>query len=131
MHATGRISEDLRCDLFWHCGTGYATRNLVDNNHIFDGGKVYAAGIVSAERAATGKRSLKVNDHRALRPSWQPHFYYEPHITQGIVKQAFDVWIVPDTQFFTEWRDTSAYPLNVGPSVQFDGSGNVSIQAPR
>jgi hypothetical protein len=38
---------------------------------------------VSAERAVTGQHSLKVTDSATLQPSWQPHFYYEPHITLG------------------------------------------------
>lgn len=81
---------------------------------------------VSGERAATGQRSLKVTDSATLRPAWQPHFYYEPHILSGRVRQSFDVWLETNAQFFTEWRDTSAYPQNLGPSVRFDGNGNVS-----
>ncbi len=81
---------------------------------------------ISDERAATGKRSLKITDSKTLQPSWQPHFYYEPHITAGTVRQSFDVWLGANAQFFTEWRDTAAYPQNVGPSVLFEGNGRIS-----
>ena len=82
--------------------------------------------VVSDERAAAGKHSLKITDSKTLQPAWQPHFYYEPHLTEGIVRQSFDVWLEPDAEFFTEWRDTAAYPQNVGPSVRFAGSGSVT-----
>lgn len=82
---------------------------------------------VTDERAASGKHSLKITDSKTLKPSWQPHFYYEPHFVSGTLRQSFDVWLSPEAQFFTEWRDTAAYPQNVGPSVRFDGNGDVSV----
>ena len=82
---------------------------------------------VSAERAAAGQRSLKITDSKSLQPTWQPHFYYQPHLTTGRVRQSFDVWLEPNNQFFTEWRDNAEYPKNVGPSVQFDGKGQISV----
>ncbi|NQU21030.1 MAG: right-handed parallel beta-helix repeat-containing protein [Candidatus Nealsonbacteria bacterium] len=82
---------------------------------------------VSEDRAASGKRSLKVTDSKTLQPTWQPHFFYEPHIREGTVRQSFDVWLGAGVQFFTEWRDTTAHPRNVGPSVRFDGSGTISV----
>jgi hypothetical protein len=32
-----------------------------------------------------------------------------------------------NADFFTEWRDTGTYPRNVGLSVRFDGTGQVSV----
>jgi hypothetical protein len=84
-----------------------------------------ASIVVSDDRAASGKHSIKVTDSKTLRPTWQPHFFYEPHITEGVVCQAFDVWLQPDADFFTEWRDAGEYPRNIGPSVHFLGSGTV------
>ncbi len=81
---------------------------------------------VTGERAASGQRSLKVTDSATLRPNWQPHFYYEPHLVSGMVCQSFDVWFETNAQFITEWRDTSSYPQNIGPSLRFEGNGNVS-----
>jgi hypothetical protein len=82
---------------------------------------------VGERRAKGGSRSLEVADSRRLEPTWQPHFYYEPHLTEGIIRQSFDVWMSPDAQFFTEWRDAGNYPENVGPSVRFDGDGTVRV----
>jgi len=81
---------------------------------------------VSSERAATGQRSLKVTDSATLLPAWQPHFYYEPHLKSGTVRHSFEVWLEPNAQFVTEWRDSSSYPQNVGPSVFFSGNGDVT-----
>lgn len=86
-----------------------------------------ASIVVSSERAAKGKRSLKITDAKNLKPSWQPHFYYEPHFKSGTVRQSFDVWMATNAQFFTEWRDTAAYPQNIGPSIRFDGDGQVTV----
>jgi hypothetical protein len=81
---------------------------------------------VSGERAATGQRSLKVTDSATLLPAWQPHFYYEPHLTSGTVRQSFEVSLETNAQFVTEWRDSGGYPQNVGPSVCFNGNGEVT-----
>ena len=96
--------------------------------HAHVSGEEQGASIrISDERALSGRYSLKITDSKALTPTWQPHFYYQPHFTSGIVRQSFDVWVAQDAQFFTEWRDEGAYPGNVGPSVQFDGSGVVRV----
>ena len=85
-----------------------------------------ASIVVSAERAARGRQSLTITDSRTLKPAWQPHFYFEPHLTSGVVRQSFDYWARTNAQFFAEWRDTAAYPQNVGPSLQFEGLGRIS-----
>ena len=82
---------------------------------------------VGDERALGGSHSLKVTDSKDLTPTWEPHFYYEPHFTGGVIRQSFDVWMTPNAQFFTEWRDAGTYPRNIGPSLRFDGNGIVSV----
>lgn len=92
------------------------------------GGEDRGASIrVSDEQAAGGKHSLKVIDKAGIQPSWQPHFFYEPHLTTGTVRQAFDVRLAPGNLFFTEWRDDTAYPGCIGPSVTLDGTGRVMV----
>lgn len=81
---------------------------------------------VTAEHAADGKQSLKITDSASLMPSWQPHFYYEPHHTAGTLRQSFDVRIGNGAQFFAEWRDAGDYPQNAGPSISFGGDGAVN-----
>lgn len=96
--------------------------------HAHVSGEEQGASIrVSADRAGDGRQSLKVTDSAELEPSWQPHFYYEPHWTAGVFRQSFDVWMEADAEFFTEWRDSGAYPTNVGPSLRFDGDGQLSV----
>ena len=97
------------------------------NNARVDGEEKGASIRVSDERAANGKHSLKITDSKTLKPTWQPHFYYQPHMTSGIVRESFDVWLAPEAQFGTEWRDNVAYPHNIGPSVSFSGSGGVIV----
>ena len=90
------------------------------------GEKEGASVRVSEDRAAAGRRSLKITDSKALKPSWEPHFFYQPHFTTSTIRQSFDVWFSPTAQFFTEWRDEATHPHNTGPSVRFDGNGNVT-----
>ena len=81
---------------------------------------------VTDERAASGKHSLKITDSKTIYPSWQPHFYYEPHLIEGTVRQSFDLWLGRDAVLFAEWRDESGYAQYYGPSVTIDASGKVS-----
>ncbi len=81
---------------------------------------------VSDEQAAGGQHSLKFTDRADLTPSWQPHMFYQPHFTTGTIREAFDLYLGPDALVFTEWRDNSAYPDNIGPSVTFDAQGQVT-----
>ncbi len=82
---------------------------------------------VTNQRARTGKQSLKITDSERLHPSWQPHFYYEPHFREGRVRLSFDCWLDNAAQFIAEWRDKKAYPKNLGPSVQFGPGGKVTV----
>ncbi|MHB8952185.1 MAG: right-handed parallel beta-helix repeat-containing protein [Pirellulaceae bacterium] len=86
-----------------------------------------ASILVSDEQAATGRHSLKITDSVSLEPRWQPHFFYEPHISSGTVRQSFDMWIEPGVEFFTEWRDNSIYPRNTGPSMRIDAAGKIFV----
>jgi len=86
---------------------------------------------VTDEQAASGSRCLKVADAKAVEPSWQPHIFYQPHLTAGTVRQSFDVRLTPGAMFFTEWRDDTAYPACIGPSVALDASGAVSAGGKR
>lgn len=75
---------------------------------------------VSAEQAAEGRHSLKVTDAPGLQYTWEPHFFYQPRLTEGRVRQSFDLLLEPGAFMFTEWRDVGPYPSNIGPSVTLD-----------
>ena len=77
------------------------------------------------QEAASGKRCLKVTDAKDLQPSYEPHFFYQPHLVDGTVRESFDLKLEPGALMFTEWRDEKEYPDCIGPSVTFDGSGRI------
>jgi hypothetical protein len=82
---------------------------------------------VSREQAASGKQSLKFTDVKGLVPSWQPHLFYQPHLVEGLVRQSFDLRLSPGATLLTEWRDETAYPACIGPSVTVDASGTITV----
>lgn len=83
---------------------------------------------ISDEQAANpGKHSLKFTDTKDCKPAWQPHLFYRPNIRNGRVRQTFHLRLNPNSHFFTEWRDDSDYPQNVGPSISFGPQGQVHV----
>ncbi|MBM3476042.1 MAG: hypothetical protein FJX75_22460 [Armatimonadetes bacterium] len=78
---------------------------------------------VTAEQAAEGRHSLKVTDAPGLEQTWQPHLFYQPHFTEGTIRQSLDLLMNQGALMFTEWRDAGAYPDNIGPSITFRASG--------
>ncbi|MFQ6098681.1 MAG: right-handed parallel beta-helix repeat-containing protein, partial [Armatimonadota bacterium] len=92
---------------------------------IVSGEEMGASIRVTDEEAANGRHSLKFTDVAGLEPAWQPHMFYQPHFVEGTVRQSFEVLLRPGALVFTEWRDAGPYPQNIGPSVTFDGSGQV------
>ena len=79
-----------------------------------------ASVTVVAELAAGGQHSLKIQDSKSLTPTWQPHIFYTPHLRQGMVRQTFDINLQPGCAVLAEWRDQSAYPQCIGPSVRLE-----------
>ena len=68
-----------------------------------------------------------MTDAASLEPSWQPHFFYQPHFTSGTIRQSFDLRLATSSLLFVEWRDATSYPDCVGPSVSFNGRGEVWV----
>jgi hypothetical protein len=75
---------------------------------------------VSAERAATGKQSLKVTDAPDLTASYKPLFTYSPLHHSGNTTCSFDIYLEPGAIFQHEWRD-KASPYQAGPSLTIQG----------
>jgi hypothetical protein len=81
---------------------------------------------VTDEAAATGKHSLKFTDAAGLSQPWQPHLFYQPHYLTGRVRESLDLRLEPGAHLFTEWRDDSVYPENIGPTVTVLPDGQVT-----
>ena len=75
---------------------------------------------VTEETAASGKRSLKITDAPGLSQRFNPHFYFEPHYTDGVARCAFDLRVEPGVEFYHEWRDGES-PYHAGPSLWISG----------
>jgi hypothetical protein len=69
---------------------------------------------------AEGDHCLMVRDAPGLEHSYNPHFFYVPGHTEGIVRCSFDMKVAADTVMYHEWRDSSD-PYVVGPSVWIRG----------
>ncbi len=82
---------------------------------------------VTDEVAATGKHSLKFTDAAGLDQPWNPHLYYSPHLTDGLVRESFDLRFEPGALIWIEWRDASQ-PYIVGPSMGLDADGQLTAR---
>lgn len=80
---------------------------------------------VTTEQAASGKKSLKFEDGAGLDQTWNPHMYYSPHITDGLVTLSYDVRMGPGTELFNDWRD-NANPFRTGPNLRIGPDGELS-----
>jgi len=76
---------------------------------------------VTDETAASGERSLRIEDAADLDKEYNPHFYYRPNYTEGVARCAFDIRIDERTVFYHEWRDAAA-PYLVGPTLSIAGA---------
>lgn len=73
---------------------------------------------LTSEVAASGKRSLKIQDRPDLKAAYNPHFYWDPHYTTGQAHLSYHIRLEPGARASCEWRDRAA-PYRVGPSLQF------------
>lgn len=71
---------------------------------------------VSAEKAATGKQSMKIADAAGLKFSYNPHFAYAPNHGSGTTTCKFDLLVEPRVNLQYEWRDWRGSPYQVGPN---------------
>jgi hypothetical protein len=80
--------------------------------------------LVSDEAAASGKHSLKFTDAPGQRYSFNPHMYYAPNFTQGVMVESFDLRMEKGAIADFQWRD-AASPYHVGPAVRVEADGRV------
>jgi hypothetical protein len=74
---------------------------------------------VTAEQAASGRRSLKIVDAPGVKNSWDPHCFYSPHFKTGTVQASFKLFLEPGALPVIEWRD-GASPYRTGPLLRVD-----------
>ena len=81
---------------------------------------------VTDETASAGQRCLRITDAPGIDPSYQPHVFYQPHLTEGRVRLDLDILLRADAQVLIELRDSTPYPDCIGPSLMLGPSGTVT-----
>ena len=79
---------------------------------------------VTEEVAATGKRSLKFVDAPGQKANYNPHLYYSPKFTSGLMQGRFELRLEPGAMFSHEWRD-AASPYRTGPALRILADGTL------
>lgn len=79
---------------------------------------------VTDETAALGKHSLKFTEEPGVKNSWDPHAYYSPSYSKGVIVEEFWLRAEPGTAMYHEWRD-GASPYKVGPSIEVTARGKL------
>ena len=84
--------------------------------------------IISDERAASGKQSLKFVDTAEAPIYHQPHLYYTPRLIGDLrATLTFDLYREPGAMLWTEWRHTPSY-AKVGPCLYIEADGRLLFQ---
>lgn len=77
-----------------------------------------SAAVVTDEIASHGRQCLKITDGPDLKPSYNPHFFYQPRHRMGVSKVAFDLRVEAKAEVVQEWRNTSGGgPYRTGPML--------------
>lgn len=79
---------------------------------------------VTDETAATGKHSLKFIDMPGQKYNYNPHLYFQPGFTEGIIEDRFALRVEAGVDMYHEWRD---YRTNyrVGPALTVAADGTL------
>ena len=84
-----------------------------------DGAVAAATVRVTDSTAASGKRCLKFTDAPGQRNTFDPHLYYEPHFTAGMMTGSFAIRLEPGAVLMHEWR-SAGQPYHTGPALVID-----------
>lgn len=84
--------------------------------------------IVSSDKAAAGKQSLKFVDAPGQKYEWTPHLYYRPSYTTGKLQLSWDMLNTKaaPASFYVEVRQWDVQPYLVGPTVSVAPDGKVT-----
>jgi hypothetical protein len=86
---------------------------------------------ISADRASSGKQSLKFVDSAAASIYYYPHLYYSPKLVWNLrLRVSFDLYREPGAMLWTEWRHTPGY-AKVGPCLYIEADGRLLFQDKR
>ena len=86
---------------------------------------------ISADRASSGKQSLKFVDSAEAPIYYHPHMYYSPKLIGDIrLTLTFDLFRESGAMLWTEWRHTSSY-AKLGPCLYIEADGRLLFQDKR
>ena len=81
---------------------------------------------VTDETAATGKHSLKFTDAPGQKASYNPHLFFTPVFTDGVLVGKFALRHETGALFSHEWRD-AATAYHAGPSLTVRADGTLTV----
>ena len=73
---------------------------------------------VSEDVASSGKKSLKIVDDPEMQNTFDPHFYFDPKASEGMLIFSYKIYIEKPGVIHNELR-TEGHPYIVGPSIFF------------
>ena len=83
--------------------------------------------VITDERAAGGKHSLKFVDAAGLDKYHLPHMYYRPNLHDSVTMCLdFDLYREPGAMLWVEWRDYVG-PRQLGPSIRIQADGSLLL----
>jgi len=85
-----------------------------------------ATARVTAETAATGKRSLEFIKSQNTAHAYNPHMHYSPGYSSGLWTGKFAVRMEKGGRMGHEWRDWSVNPYLTGPALFIDEDGKLT-----
>ena len=71
-----------------------------------------------------GNHVLKVSRHPELKQGFNPHFYWNPQVSEGTAKLLFKVRLQAGANINCEWR-SKGHPYQTGPALRI-GNGKVT-----
>ena len=85
---------------------------------------------ITDQTAASGTRSLQIQDAAGLVHAFNPHLVHKPNYTAGQALCSFDLRLEPGAVLFHEWRSWDVEPYRIGPSFWIrDGQLTVGDRA--
>jgi hypothetical protein len=81
---------------------------------------------VAENAAASGRRSLEFTEVAGSAHNYNPHVYWEPGFTSGVLVGSFALRMEPGGILEHEWRDWRGGSYLVGPSLRVDGEGRLT-----